>query len=251
MGKFWKCHRKNQYPHILYLALVISLVSCNRNAELINAGISGNNTLDLLERLDRDVLDENPDLVIIMVGTNDVLNSAKMISYRDYAENLWQIIRKIKEAGVEVLLLSPTPVDTVYLFERHERSFYEHTPGMKLDSLSGIMQQLSSDYNTLFLDLGNTFKARNLPRHNQDLYIRNPTNSGVRDGVHPTVPGYQLIAETIFQFLVKNDLLHGKMKIVCFGDSITYGSGAKGAGTLAGENYPSFLSMMINEQLKQ
>jgi len=46
--------------------------------QVINSGIKGNTTTDILGRLKKDVLDKKPDLVILMVGTNDMLNSKKM-----------------------------------------------------------------------------------------------------------------------------------------------------------------------------
>ncbi|HEX2949579.1 MAG TPA: GDSL-type esterase/lipase family protein, partial [Armatimonadota bacterium] len=42
-------------------------------SEVLNAGVGGNNTRMLLERLDADVLAQHPDLVVLMVGTNDAL----------------------------------------------------------------------------------------------------------------------------------------------------------------------------------
>src|SRR4051794_28866505 len=39
--------------------------------EVINAGISGHKSTDMLARFQRDVLDKKPDLVTISVGVND------------------------------------------------------------------------------------------------------------------------------------------------------------------------------------
>src|SRR4051794_31980867 len=40
------------------------------NIEVINAGISGHKSTDMLERFQRDVLDKKPNLVTISVGVN-------------------------------------------------------------------------------------------------------------------------------------------------------------------------------------
>ena len=42
--------------------------------KIINKGISGNNSTHLLKRLDRDLLASNPDIVFILIGTNDIAN---------------------------------------------------------------------------------------------------------------------------------------------------------------------------------
>lgn len=42
--------------------------------EIINAGVGGNTTINLLRRLGRDVLAQEPDQVLVMVGGNDVIS---------------------------------------------------------------------------------------------------------------------------------------------------------------------------------
>ena len=39
---------------------------------IINKGLSGNNSTHLLKRLERDLLTSNPDIVFILIGTNDI-----------------------------------------------------------------------------------------------------------------------------------------------------------------------------------
>src|SRR5690554_5030310 len=56
--------------------------------EVINAGIGGNTSGQLLERIEEDVIGHRPDLVIVMVGTNDMVNSGKLTSYDVYRQNL-------------------------------------------------------------------------------------------------------------------------------------------------------------------
>ncbi len=212
-----------------------------------NNGIAGNTTLDLLNRVDADVLGKKSDLVILMVGTNDMLNSNKFVSYRDYEANLTQIVRKIKKHETEVLLMSSPTVDSVYLFGRHDKTLFEEDPNIKLQNAKNIVAQVAKENNTLYLDVNSVFSKRGLPVHNQDDYIINEKNSNKKDGVHLTSLGYKFIAKIVFQYLVENNLQVKYKSIVCFGDSLTKGSGAKGAGTITGENYPSFLNQMLNE----
>jgi len=65
-------------------------------ADIRNAGINGNNTADLLGRLNDDVLLKHPDLVVLMVGTNDMLSPEKGIILELYEENYQKIIGEIK-----------------------------------------------------------------------------------------------------------------------------------------------------------
>ncbi|MNY53777.1 GDSL-like Lipase/Acylhydrolase [compost metagenome] len=90
------------------------------------------------------------------------------------------------------------------------------------------------------------FKAKGAPNREINSLILNQKNFGKEDGVHPTKQGYQLIAETVYGYLKKNRLLKRGKKIICFGDSITYGAYMSGEGTSNGDTYPAFLSRLIN-----
>jgi len=234
-----------------FLFALFIFISVENHAQVINAGIGGNTTSDLLKRIEKDVIKQHPDLTILMVGTNDMLNSRKMISYQKYSDNLNLIVKKLKAEGIEVLLMSPPPVDSSYLFMRHDKTLYKLAPNKIMASVSLIVEKITSINDVLFLNLFDKFIVLNLPKHNEDLFFRNAKNSGVKDGVHPTILGYHFIAENVFQFLKKNGYLKEGVKIVCFGDSITNGAGSKGTGTVIGENYPSFLSKMINGYIKK
>jgi len=219
------------------LAVNCKITNNEEAKKVINAGIGGNTTKDLLKRIDQDVLAKNPDVVIMMVGTNDMLNSKKMINYKNYKANLNTLIQKIKSTGSKLVLLSPIPADSKYLFERHDERLFKESPNEKIDKAGDIVESLAKDNHVYFYDLNAEFKALNLPQHNQDMLIRNEKNSGKKDGVHPTALGYRFIAENVSYFLNEHQLIKRHQKIICFGDSITRGGG-KGA------NYPTYLNAL-------
>lgn len=237
---------KHIIPIFIFLAFSGGAVAQNFQIEVINSGVGGNTTKDLLKRIDTDVIEHQPDLTILMVGTNDLLNSRKMISFEEYRSNLDRIIKAIKASGSDVLLMSSPPVDTAYLFNRHDKAVYTMDPNKKMDSVCVVVNELAIANGVFFLNLQRKFKTRNIPKHNEDLFIRNPMNSGKADGVHPTELGYNFIAENILQFMKEHGLLKKYLKIVCFGDSITRGDGVMAGGTVSGKNYPSFLYQKLN-----
>jgi lysophospholipase L1-like esterase len=232
---------------LFQLIAMFFLGSVIADAQLINAGVGGNTSSELLARIEQDVLSHNPDLVIVMVGTNDMLNSRKMATYEEYALNLEAIVKLLKAINTEVLLLSPPTVDDQYLYERHDKKLFNETPNVKLDSVRHIVSRIARENQVYFIDIFQKFKDLNLPKHNEDLFIMNPKNSGHHDGVHPTRMGYFFIAENVYLFLKNNDLLNEGDKIVCFGDSITKGSKVKGSGTAEGETYPAYLQITITD----
>ncbi len=72
-----------------------------RHVTTINSGIGGETSKDLLNRIDRDVISFNPDLVILTIGGNDTW---KNLTIQEYEYNLTQIIEQIKDInGLPVL----------------------------------------------------------------------------------------------------------------------------------------------------
>jgi lysophospholipase L1-like esterase len=68
---------------------------------VINAGESGDTTARALHRLERDVLAEFPDLVLITLGGNDLKNGvAREVAF----DNLNTIVESIQETGARVII---------------------------------------------------------------------------------------------------------------------------------------------------
>jgi len=76
--------------------------------EFINQGINGSTTEEMLERFDWAVLRNNPSHLIIMGGINDVIWRE---SYDRITWNLRTLAEKAQEAGIKVILGTPTAVD--------------------------------------------------------------------------------------------------------------------------------------------
>lgn len=123
---------------VLFVATLLS-VSAFAQRVVVNKGVGGNNTNDLLKRFDKDVLAQSPDLVIMMVGTNDMLNTKKIVSYELYRANYESIIQKLIKHKIKVVMMSSPPVDTEYLFQRHQRALFKQDPNEKIDSTRQIV----------------------------------------------------------------------------------------------------------------
>jgi acyl-CoA thioesterase-1 len=81
------------------------LVSGTVKYPVINAGVSGDTTALALARLEKDVLDKEPRLVIVELGANDYLRSGGSLSAIDQMfDNLTQIVVRIQSRGAVVVL---------------------------------------------------------------------------------------------------------------------------------------------------
>jgi acyl-CoA thioesterase-1 len=69
---------------------------------ILNRGASGNTTGDALDRLERDVLAQDPRVVLVCLGGNDMLR--RMPADQQF-DNLRTIVRRIQDKGALVVLI--------------------------------------------------------------------------------------------------------------------------------------------------
>ena len=207
--------------------------------EVINAGIGGNNTFDLLNRIDKDCLIHQPSVTVLMIGTND-MNSVKHVPIDTYEQNLKAIVKKIKATGSRILMMTILPTYEPYLLTRHPAAFYapEGVEKRRLQ-VNEIIAKIAKQYKLDFLDLAHRFETIGKVGLDKDSLIQNEANSNKTDGIHPTANGYRFIALTVYDYLMLRQL--PTRKIVCFGDSIT-----KGDGSIHKNSYPAFLKKLLS-----
>jgi acyl-CoA thioesterase I len=70
--------------------------------EVRNEGVSGETSIEMLERFDRDVFAHQPDLVIWQVGTNAVLHDFEIGHYRQVVRDG---VERLKNAGIDVIIM--------------------------------------------------------------------------------------------------------------------------------------------------
>lgn len=209
------------------------------DVSVFNSGVSGNNTNNLIARLQPDCLSHNPTLTILMIGTND-MNNGKYVPLEKYHQNLGKLVELITSSGSKVLLLTILPFYEPYLLTRHPASFFEpQGPCGRRTELNQVIKTVAKKYNTSFFDAGILFEKVGKIGTDKDCLIRNEANSGKTDGVHPTPNGYRFLALSVSQFIQYNQL--PASRIVCFGDSIT-----RGDGSVDHESYPAYLKKLLS-----
>lgn len=235
------------YRYLLLCCLMACMACASRPYTVMNKGIGGNSTSDLLLRAEKDVIAWKPDLVVMMAGTNDMVNSQKLLSYAQFNTQYRALVQCLRQAGIAVVLMTSPPVDTGYLFQRHQRALYDTDPNQRIDSAVAIVQAIAAAEKVYCLDLHDIFLRRGEPQRTAASLIINAANMGREDGIHPTAAGYRLMAEQLYAYLKQHRLLRKHHRILCFGDSITYGAYMEGAGTDTGYCYPAVLKRLLNK----
>ena len=85
----------------------------------IDKGISGQNTMQMLERFEKDVIALNPQVVVIMGGTNDL---AQGVSKDEIVDHILNMATMAEVAGIQVVLCTVTPNNDYYSrLDPHEK----------------------------------------------------------------------------------------------------------------------------------
>ena len=71
---------------------------------VVNRGVNGEESRDMLARFERDVFSEKPDLVLWQVGSNSVLRDRPL---SEAPAPLNQGLKLLKEHGADVVLINP------------------------------------------------------------------------------------------------------------------------------------------------
>lgn len=149
---------------------------------VVNRGISGNRTWDLLNRWDKDCIDIKPDYFSLLIGVNDTwrrYDSGMVTTAEEYEVNMRTLLdRVVKETNAKIILLN------IYLLDV--------TPDkaqMRPDLVEkqAVIAKLVEDYDVIYIDIQKKF----------DEMVANgtPMTDLSEDGVHPTDFGHSVIAE--------------------------------------------------------
>ena len=77
----------------------------------VDRGVSGQNTTQMLARFEKDIINLNPKVVVIMGGTNDL---AQGVSKQQILANISSMAEMADAAGIKVVLCSVTPCNDDY-----------------------------------------------------------------------------------------------------------------------------------------
>lgn len=157
-----------------------------------NRGISGNTLADLEARWDEDILQLNPDIISILIGTNDVYfhlkdHSDEAFDYAEWEKRYRKILDEAKEKNPNVIFIIGTPFGAKS-GKIGEGSDYE-TRVQMINELDEIVCNIASDYNAKLIRFDEVF-ANQLKK-----YPNVAPSYWIWDGIHPTPAGHQLMAD--------------------------------------------------------
>ncbi len=189
------CQRKYEDPkdlgqgYVKFTVEAIKIAFPDTDIEFINRGISGNRTENLLDRVDKDLIDLQPDIVTILIGVNDTWHRY-MIDLETpvdrFHANYDTVLNRIKnETNAKIVMLEPF---ILYNMGKDDMR-------ADLNEKINVIRQLAMQYADAFIPLDGMFVEANVNG------IPNVELSP--DGVHPDTAGKKLIADALAPVVCK------------------------------------------------
>lgn len=164
------------YP--LYAAKFIREDNPDMDFEFIDLGISGDQTIDLVNRLQADFIDIQPDLVSIHIGINDTWHRAETRTWLDndvFEANYRKILTEIKEkTNAKILIIEQ------FLLPVADKEFFRVDLNRKID----ITRKLAREFADYYIPLDGIMAKACVEK---DMYHWS------EDGVHPNANGSEYI----------------------------------------------------------
>lgn len=160
--------------------------------ELVGSGISGNKVTDLYLRLEEDVLQKNPSIVVIYIGINDIWHKQTSGTGTDimkYVQFYEAIIKKLQAAGIKVVVCTPSVIG--------ERKDFSNEQDGDLNNYSNWLRYYAKTNNIPCVDLRTSFLNYLIANNEKNI------DKGLltADRVHLNLQGNQLVAEEIWKVL--------------------------------------------------
>lgn len=159
--------------------------------EFINLGISGNQTKDLVERLQSDFIDINPDLVSIHIGINDTWHRAaerNWLGHDVFEAQYRKVLTEIKEkTNAKILIIEQ------FLLPVEDKLFFREDLNPKID----ITRKLAREFADFFIPLDGLMAQ---------ACVSKGADHWSGDGVHPNDNGAKFIADLYAEAFEKINL---------------------------------------------
>ncbi|MEI0606579.1 GDSL-type esterase/lipase family protein [Brachyspira pulli] len=178
--------RKKVWPSILNNKFAEE----GKDINIINKGINGDTTSGMIARFERDCLNENADLLILMGGVNDIFMFQNIDKIKD---NIKLIVETSNKNNVDIILFTPIPFikEIFTFFEADNLDLFENT----LKEYVSWINEYTKENNIKSIDVYNMF-MNNIFKSNkyEDIYF---------DGVHLSENGHNIFALELYKELVK------------------------------------------------
>ncbi|MDO8667667.1 MAG: SGNH/GDSL hydrolase family protein [bacterium] len=175
---------EESYPYLLTRSLAGGKAV---GASLKNFSYPGAKTSDLIKGLLAPAVEAQPDLVTLLIGTNDIFGG---VSRAVFKKNYQYILERLtKKTQAKIYLINLPHLGTPKLL----LTPYDYYYAWRTDQFNKIIRELAEKYNLNYIDLDRSTRAEF--KKDRLLYAK--------DLFHPSAAGYKLWARIIYDDINK------------------------------------------------
>ena len=160
--------------------------------QFYNRGISANTLANLEERWENDVLSVKPDIISILIGSNDVHfflanDSKEEFDFKEWGTRYRRLLDKALQENPRIKFFLGIPF-TAPTGKAGESEDYPKRKAL-LKQMKVVITEIAKDYNAQLLPYDEMFES---------LYEQYPEEGAsywIWDGIHPTPAGHQVMAD--------------------------------------------------------
>lgn len=152
----------------------------------LNRGIGGNCVSDLASRVQADVVAEDPDIVVVLAGINDVwrLKEGQTFDAGAFAADYERVLSAVKGCGAKLIVAEP------FLFDVPDKRRFRRSFNAELAVLRPLAEKYADGYVAL-----------------DEMFAGVSGSVGIAaysaDGIHPTHRASRLIADNVIKKIRK------------------------------------------------
>ena len=173
-----------------YANIVSAKLGCDfpEKYKFINKGISGNRITDLYLRIRKDIIDIAPDYLSVLIGVNDVWHELDVkdgVSAPKFEKVYDLLLSEIKEAlpNIKFIIMEPFILKgSATSPDKKTWKYFEE----EMELRRQVCKKMAEKYDAVYVKLQNKFNEVQSEVKDMSYYLR--------DGVHPTAAGSEIIA---------------------------------------------------------
>lgn len=168
------------HSYVFLLAARLGVEMPEAQLDFYNRGRSGHAVSNLRKRWQEEAIDLKPDLLTVLIGTND---AGQQVSVEDYERDYHFILGESRKANPELRLVLMDPFVVRAGKYADEKLYSEHRA--KVEAYGRIVERIAKDFDAVHVKLRDVFDAAAKavsPEH------------WIWDGIHPLPQGHELIA---------------------------------------------------------
>ena len=172
-------------PERAYPTLLARRIAQQRfRVRLVATGVSGARVADALDEQAETVLAEDPDVIFVGIGANDVTH---LTSLDDIGDDMRSLLEKLTSSGAQVVVAGPPDMRSAVFYEPL-RSFV----GWRGRAVAARIAEVAEEAGVPVVPLA---------EGTRDFFAEDPDRYYSDDDFHPGAPGYALWADVIYPYL--------------------------------------------------